>query len=284
MSVPEDLRDVLEICLAEDATPDNLAIYLPKVRGIITRLLKGLRSKQSMYRRIVSEQHPSRQRSGTSSRSRTNLPTPEMEPSVPPVQSAPVPASVKPSSVAGKPVSPPLRSPPAVIIEEPSPDRNDTNAVEASVTRLLVAIKKLLDSLTMWSNLQLTETQISDIYVRLANDFNAAVAAFAAFDIEMRCAPITMRPSSCSMPSIASGTSCPSPKTYVTSSKLAWLKTQHLTIWRYIYPGCARSLRAFCKASAANNPCTVTSSPSSTPPASALARPLTRAPNYPHRR
>ena len=59
MSIPEDLRDVLETCLAEDATPDNLAIYLPKVRAIITRLLQGLRSKQSMYRRIVSEQRPS---------------------------------------------------------------------------------------------------------------------------------------------------------------------------------------------------------------------------------
>ncbi|KAG9309504.1 actin interacting protein 3-domain-containing protein [Chiua virens] len=67
MSIPEDLRDVLETCLAEDATPENLAIYLPKVRAIITRLLQGLRSKQSMYRRIVSEHQPSsRHRSGTS--------------------------------------------------------------------------------------------------------------------------------------------------------------------------------------------------------------------------
>ncbi|KIK90770.1 hypothetical protein PAXRUDRAFT_831400 [Paxillus rubicundulus Ve08.2h10] len=65
MSIPEDLREVLETCLAEDATPDNLAIYLPKVRAIITRLLQGLRSKQSMYRRIVSEQQ-GRHRSGTS--------------------------------------------------------------------------------------------------------------------------------------------------------------------------------------------------------------------------
>ena len=37
----------------------------------------------------------------------------------------------------------------------------------------------------MWSNLQLTETQISDVYVRLGNDFNAAVAAFAGFEIDM---------------------------------------------------------------------------------------------------
>ena len=262
MSIPEDLRDVLETCLAEDATPDNLAIYLPKVRAIITRLLQGLRTKQSMYRRIVSEQHPSsRHRSGTS-HSRTNSrssksdktskqdgeakqhraqssrthideerhvereresarasrqsarpshsskpsesqprmtpppvfqepdddppsndrtatshsnghfsqapqppsrssqpahppsytppepgaptpsnprvsypPTPELDrevPSVPPVQAAPVPASVKRYSLVDKPFSPPPLSPPAVIIEEPSPDRNDTNGVDPS--------------------------------------------------------------------------------------------------------------------------------------------------------
>ena len=53
MSVPEDLRNVLEQCLAEDATPDNLELYLPTVRQIITNLLQGLRGKQAMYGRIV---------------------------------------------------------------------------------------------------------------------------------------------------------------------------------------------------------------------------------------
>ncbi|OJA13539.1 hypothetical protein AZE42_07318, partial [Rhizopogon vesiculosus] len=67
MSVPEDLRDVLETCLAEEATPDNLNVYLPKVRQIITNLLQGLRGKQSMYRRIVSEHQRHR-----SSHSRTD--------------------------------------------------------------------------------------------------------------------------------------------------------------------------------------------------------------------
>ncbi|KAF7370647.1 AIP3 domain-containing protein [Mycena sanguinolenta] len=55
MSVPDDLRNVLEQCLAEDATPDNLELYLPTVRQIITNLLQGLRGKQSIYRRIVSD-------------------------------------------------------------------------------------------------------------------------------------------------------------------------------------------------------------------------------------
>ena len=136
----------------------------------------------------------------------------------------------------------------------------------------------------MWSNLQLTETQISDVYVRLGNDFNAAVAAFAAFEIDMRCvAPITLRPSSCRLPNITLETSCPSPKTYVTCSKLVWPKTQHLTIWRYIYPRCARSSRASCKASAANSPCTVASYPNSTHhPAIAPVHP-THAPTHARR-
>ncbi|KAI0929563.1 hypothetical protein AcV7_005058 [Taiwanofungus camphoratus] len=58
-------------------------------------------------------------------------------------------------------------------------------AVESAVTRLLVSIKQLLESLTLWSKQEMTETQVSDVYVRLGNDFNAAVAAFASFNIDM---------------------------------------------------------------------------------------------------
>ncbi|KAJ8516856.1 hypothetical protein ONZ45_g5853 [Pleurotus djamor] len=59
-------------------------------------------------------------------------------------------------------------------------------AVESAVTRLLVAIKQLLEALTSWSQLKMDENQVSDVYVRLGNDFNAAVAAFSAFNIDMR--------------------------------------------------------------------------------------------------
>ncbi|KZT66100.1 AIP3-domain-containing protein [Daedalea quercina L-15889] len=55
MSVPEDLRNVLETCLSEEASKETLDQFLPKVRSIITDLLQGLRQKQSMYRRIVSD-------------------------------------------------------------------------------------------------------------------------------------------------------------------------------------------------------------------------------------
>lgn len=36
----------------------------------------------------------------------------------------------------------------------------------------------------------MSETEVSDVYVRLGNDFNAAVAAFRSFNIDMRCAEI----------------------------------------------------------------------------------------------
>ena len=41
--------------MSEEATPSNLEVYLPSVRQIITNLLQGLRSKQSIYRRIISD-------------------------------------------------------------------------------------------------------------------------------------------------------------------------------------------------------------------------------------
>lgn len=60
-------------------------------------------------------------------------------------------------------------------------------AVESAVTRLLVSIKQLLESLTKWSTMKIDENDVSDVYVRLGNDFNAAVAAFTAFGIDMAC-------------------------------------------------------------------------------------------------
>ncbi|KAJ7720582.1 bud site selection protein 6 [Mycena maculata] len=65
MTVPDDLRNVLEQCLAEDATPENLELYLPTVRQIITNLLQGLRGKQSIYRRIVSDYRHRSEQSGS---------------------------------------------------------------------------------------------------------------------------------------------------------------------------------------------------------------------------
>jgi hypothetical protein len=64
--------------------------------------------------------------------------------------------------------------------------RYSSQHMESSVTRLLVATKMLLESLTKWSLGQKSETQVSDIYVRLGNDFNVANVAFGSYGIDMR--------------------------------------------------------------------------------------------------
>lgn len=49
-----------------------------------------------------------------------------------------------------------------------------------------MSIKALLETLTLWSTLQKSENDVSDVYVKLGNDFNAAVAAFASYNISMQ--------------------------------------------------------------------------------------------------
>jgi len=58
--------------------------------------------------------------------------------------------------------------------------------IESSVTRLLVATKQLIESLTAWSRKQASETDVSDVYVRLGNEFNIARTCFERAGIEMR--------------------------------------------------------------------------------------------------
>ncbi|EPQ31471.1 uncharacterized protein PFL1_00806 [Pseudozyma flocculosa PF-1] len=69
--------------------------------------------------------------------------------------------------------------------EQPAPTRYSSNHMESSVTRLLVATKMLLESLTKWSLGERSEDQVSDIYVRLGNDFNSARVAFGSYGIDM---------------------------------------------------------------------------------------------------
>ncbi|KAH9817159.1 hypothetical protein DFH28DRAFT_890191, partial [Melampsora americana] len=57
--------------------------------------------------------------------------------------------------------------------------------MESTVTRLLVATKQLLESLTDWSHGRIDEGGASDIHVRLGNEFNAASLAFSKEGIDM---------------------------------------------------------------------------------------------------
>jgi len=60
------------------------------------------------------------------------------------------------------------------------------NNIESSVTRLLVATKELIDTLTKWSRRSATETDVSDVYVRLGNEFNVARTCFERAGIDMK--------------------------------------------------------------------------------------------------
>lgn len=57
--------------------------------------------------------------------------------------------------------------------------------IEASVTKLLIATKQLLECLTQWSRLGATEKDVSDIYVNLGNEFNRATISFQNAGIDM---------------------------------------------------------------------------------------------------
>ncbi|KAK8087320.1 Bud site selection protein 6 [Apiospora phragmitis] len=56
--------------------------------------------------------------------------------------------------------------------------------IEKSVTHLLVATKQLLETLTQWSRGTATDTQVSDVYVRLGYEFNMACRAFTAINVD----------------------------------------------------------------------------------------------------
>jgi hypothetical protein len=56
--------------------------------------------------------------------------------------------------------------------------------IEKSVTHLLVATKTLLETLTKWSRRQATDTEVSDVYVRLGYEFNMACRAFTAIHVD----------------------------------------------------------------------------------------------------
>lgn len=48
--MPTELRTVLEQCLAEDPSPRVLAMFMPEVRQVLFKLLRGLQAKQEAWR------------------------------------------------------------------------------------------------------------------------------------------------------------------------------------------------------------------------------------------
>ena len=63
--------------------------------------------------------------------------------------------------------------------------RNSSSTIESSVTRLLVSTKHLLESLTQWTRQEVDDKFVSDAYVKLGNDFRAAVRAFSNAKVDV---------------------------------------------------------------------------------------------------
>ncbi|AAS53866.1 AFR495Cp [Eremothecium gossypii ATCC 10895] len=59
------------------------------------------------------------------------------------------------------------------------------STVESSVTKLLISTKTLLQRLTQWSRKSASESQVSDAYVQLGNDFKLVSKHFAHAGIEV---------------------------------------------------------------------------------------------------
>ncbi|TFK25145.1 hypothetical protein FA15DRAFT_373637 [Coprinopsis marcescibilis] len=48
-SVPQDMRNILEVCLAEEPTQDALNQYLPELKQVLVKLLRGLETRQDLW-------------------------------------------------------------------------------------------------------------------------------------------------------------------------------------------------------------------------------------------
>lgn len=72
----------------------------------------------------------------------------------------------------------------AHLLTQCSQPQQQLTTIEKSVTHLLVATKQLLETLTKWSRGAATETEVSDVYVRLGYEFNIACRAFNAINVD----------------------------------------------------------------------------------------------------
>ncbi|KAF1839212.1 actin-interacting protein [Decorospora gaudefroyi] len=77
-----------------------------------------------------------------------------------------------------------VRSSHASSRRAPKNPQQQLSQIEKSVTHLLVATKQLLETLTLWSRGTATESEVSDVYVRLGYEFNIASRAFNAIGVD----------------------------------------------------------------------------------------------------
>ncbi|ETS78921.1 hypothetical protein PFICI_08774 [Pestalotiopsis fici W106-1] len=103
------------------------------------------------------------------------------------------PGPPPPSGVPQRPMSPAMQPRSSTASSRSGSSRRNQSGggsnmplsqIEKSVTHLLVATKQLLETLTQWSRGAATDTQVSDVYVRLGYEFNMACRAFTAINVD----------------------------------------------------------------------------------------------------
>lgn len=52
-SIPQEMRVTLEVCLAEEPSPEALEQYMPELKATLIRLLRGLKERQDEWRTSV---------------------------------------------------------------------------------------------------------------------------------------------------------------------------------------------------------------------------------------
>ncbi|KAH6906355.1 hypothetical protein BKA70DRAFT_406614 [Coprinopsis sp. MPI-PUGE-AT-0042] len=57
-SIPQEMRSTLEVCLAEDPSPEILQRYMPELRDTLVKLLKGLQTRQDAWKARSNVQGP----------------------------------------------------------------------------------------------------------------------------------------------------------------------------------------------------------------------------------
>ncbi|EDR05178.1 uncharacterized protein LACBIDRAFT_303602 [Laccaria bicolor S238N-H82] len=57
-SIPQELRTVLENCLAQEPSSEVFQSFAPEVKKIFYKLLKGLQSRQAAWRAVVNREAP----------------------------------------------------------------------------------------------------------------------------------------------------------------------------------------------------------------------------------
>ncbi|PPQ65194.1 hypothetical protein CVT24_011378 [Panaeolus cyanescens] len=56
-TIPAELRDVLEHCLSEEPSPEVVESFMPELRQVLYKLLKGLQSRRDVWKAAVRQQN-----------------------------------------------------------------------------------------------------------------------------------------------------------------------------------------------------------------------------------